>query len=173
MGERKPNILEVDGIIIRGRNGEPRASITMQEGREEGREDVWFEMFGEDAGREPVFSVIVGPDGTSELEVGYVTKMEGESCPEVFGGVKLSSGDAERAPRLAIWGRDLPHLRDVPIIELPERSEDGIRLDVINGIRGIVRKYAARHGESAESIMRLLESAEWAHRCETETEVAS
>ncbi len=157
MSAKKPNILECDGLIIRGRDGEMRAEISVDDDAR-----VLFYLYGEGTSPpEPAFCAEVSRDGRTCLSVDYVGLDELGSA-DVYGGVKLTSGDPDKPPRFAVWGRGIED--HIPIYEFPERSRDGIRQDLLNQIYALVHRHAKEHDLDVKQVASILESADFAYR---------
>jgi len=114
MNKKPPNILECDGLIIRGPSGSIRARISCHVSPD-GNESAWLELFGANT-REPSVSLVVGSDGQAELDVSYATDRE------VFNGVRIKGGNPESLPSFAFHGH--PDRRPEPSFTLPGANVD-------------------------------------------------
>ena len=114
MTEKPPNILECDGLFIRGPSGSIRARISCHVAPD-GNESAWLEMFGVDT-REPSVSLVVGSDGQAELDVSYANDLE------TFNGVRIKGGNPESPPSFAFHGH--PDRRPEPSFTLPGANAD-------------------------------------------------
>ncbi len=173
--EKKPNILECNGLIIRGRDGEVRAEIGLMDRGSDGREAVYFDLFGDKSAQpdggppEPVACLMVDPDGSSMLDVSYSGLVDGRV--DTKGGIGLVSGDHTTPPRLTIWGRG-GYRDDLPILELPDLSAHGHRAALMNEVLTTVHRYESEHGMDVDTVGRVLNDVEMARRREAGTEVS-
>ena len=132
MSAKKPNIIECDGLIIRGRGGEKRASIRI--GEMHGDEYVEFELYGV-GNDEAAFHASVDAQGRTRVAVDYVglVDLDGRDFADVAPGVELDSGTREPPARFRVFGRG-PGRHDDPVFEIPEKSKDGRRADFIRAL---------------------------------------
>ncbi len=168
MGERKPNILEVDGLIIRGRNGEVRARIIPVTDAAD-QEYVTLQMFGASTSPpEPAVVIYVDAEGRAMLDLRYAgTDGEGDTMTQR--GIKATSGDLETSPYLAIWGRGPGLCEDVPAMVLPGQSEEAVIADLTEEINDLVQRRVDEHKLKATDISDIFETlGHWSYRRQVE-----
>ena len=149
MGKKKPNIIECDGLVVRGRNGEKRAEISV-----DGQHGfVVFDLYGEDDRQvpEPAFAVHVGSEGRSALSIMYTPSEEEEEAEGYLGGLHLSSGDRRTSPSFTCRGVK---------VELPTRSVDEIAEDASRSVAEHLKEYATEHGLDFEDCVYVLDRAD-------------
>ena len=170
MAGKKPNIIECDGIIIRGPDGKKRAEIAVYDTGRLG-EIVSLFMYGNtDMGvPEPAFCVHVDAAGQTEFRIGYAGVDErGEHTVDAL---RIHSGDIEREPYIQYFG-SRGNRRCSPTHVVRGRHV-GRWADFVDAVLEAAREYSTRYGVGEEDPVELMDEVAAVLQFEQETRGAT
>ncbi|MCH7825659.1 MAG: hypothetical protein IH849_12725 [Acidobacteria bacterium] len=167
MAKKKPNIIECDGIIIRGPDGKKRAEIEVDESCSRGSM-VALHLYGDTDSEIPEPAVTVYVDGKGEAHFCFAyagVDEQGELQPRA--AVQGRSGTDERPPRIEYFGRrDRYH--GTPTFVL-DGEKLGRNSDFVTAMVEAARKYSSRYGTTEEDPIELMDEVAALLQFEQET----
>ena len=168
MAEKKPNIIECDGIIIRGPDGKKRAEITVHESSSRGSM-VALHLYGDTVSEIPEPSVSVYVDGKGEAQFcfGYAGVDE-QGVEHNRTALQGRSGTDERAPRIDYFGRRGGSFHHGPTFTLDGESP-GRRSDFVDAVLEVARQCSSRYGVEEEDPIELMDEVAAVLQHEQET----
>ena len=172
MAEKKPNIIECDGLIIRGPDGKKRAEIQVDESAARGSM-VALHLYGDIDSEipEPAVSVYVDGKGEAHFCFGYAgCDEQGELRPRT--AVQGRSGTDEMAPRIQYFGRRADGFHHGPTFVLDGESL-GRRSDFVDAVLEVARQCSSRYGVEEEDPIELMDEVAAVLQHEQETRGAS
>ena len=154
MAEKKPNIIECDGLIIRGPDGKKRAEIAVTGNKDTGQV-VEFDLYGDDEMDipEPAFSLSVDGKGQVHFWLGYAgSDKDGALLQRT--AVSLFGGNEDQPPRIAYFGRRDQFYCAPTLVLSGERMAR--RSDFVAAVLEAAREFSTRYGVDEEDPIELM-----------------